>query len=293
MSVQSYLQDKSKVIDTYLESLFTQGEVPQQNLYHAAKYSLLAGGKRLRPALAIATAEAFGCDESKVLRTACAIEMIHTYSLIHDDLPCMDDDDFRRGKPTLHKVFPESHAVLAGDFLLTHAFHLVASDPHLSDSQKVSLISLLSSSAGDVGMIGGQIMDIEAEGKAVDLKTLETIHSNKTGAMITASIETGAIIAGIEDKYIKQLREFGQNIGLAFQVIDDILDVTSSQEELGKTSASDIINNKSTYVSLMGVDEARQKAQDLLISAKGILEELPLQTAYLNDIADYVVSRSH
>jgi len=293
MNIEEYLKNKSTKIDHHLNTLITEEDIPQRSLYKAARYSLLAGGKRLRPVLAMATADAFGCPEEKAIDAACALEMIHTYSLIHDDLPCMDDDDLRRGKPTLHKAFPESHAVLAGDYLLTHSFEVIASDKFLSDLQKVNLIRLLASSAGGRGMIGGQIMDIEAEGTAIELSALEAIHSHKTGALIVASVEVGGIIAEVDAEQMDKLRQFGRDIGLAFQIIDDVLDVTATQENLGKTSASDLANNKSTYVSLMGIACAREKAEKLLLSAKKAISELPLQTSYLSDLADYVINRKH
>lgn len=291
-NIKNYLKEKIHTIDEHLSKLVSASDLPQDNLFRAAKYSLMAGGKRIRPILAIATAESFGCEASKVVNAACSLELVHTYSLIHDDLPSMDNDDLRRGKPTLHKVYPEAHAILAGDYLLTYAFEVIATDPHLTESQKVRLITTLSQSAGGSGMIGGQIMDIEAENKSVDIEELKCIHKNKTGAMITASVVFGGIIAQISDQHLDTLKKYGQEIGLAFQIIDDVLDVTQSEEVLGKTAGSDITNNKSTYVTLMGLEQAHATAHSLLHSAEERLASLPLNNRALTNLSHYIVKRS-
>lgn len=291
MDATTYLQEKGQIVQDRLTSLVKEKGLPQDSLYRAAKYSLMAGGKRLRPILAIATAESFGCESQKTLNAACALELIHTYSLIHDDLPCMDDDDLRRGKPTLHKVYPEAHAILAGDYLLTFAFEVIATDPGLTDSQKVKLITTLSQNAGGQGMIGGQVMDIEAEDREVKVEELQCIHRNKTGAMITASVIFGGIIAGVNEQQLETLKLYGEDIGLAFQIIDDVLDVTQPEEVLGKTAGSDIANNKSTYVSLMGLEQAHATAHSLLSSAQERLGILPLKSSILQDLSAYIVNR--
>lgn len=291
MDVNTYLQEKGQTVHNHLTKLVEEKGLPQDSLYRAAKYSLMAGGKRLRPILAIATAESFGCETQKILNAACALELIHTYSLIHDDLPCMDDDDLRRGKPTLHKVYPEAHAILAGDYLLTYAFEVIATDEALTDAQKVKLITTLSQNAGGQGMIGGQVMDIEAEDRQIPVEELQCIHRNKTGAMITASVIFGGIVAGVTEQQLETLKLYGGDIGLAFQIIDDVLDVTQSEEVLGKTAGSDIANKKSTYVSLMGLEQAHATAHSLLRSAQERLKSLPITSTTLDDLSSYIVNR--
>lgn len=278
------IQDKCKLVETRLDQLVAEKNVPYNNLLGAARYSLLAGGKRLRPILTLATAETLGCNLENALDPACALEMIHTYSLIHDDLPCMDDDDFRRGKPSLHKAFPEGHAVLAGDFLLTFAFEVVAHAPFLSSEQKVELIHLLAKNSGAEGMIGGQVMDIESEGKTITFEFLREIHARKTGALITAAIECGGIVAKASAEHREILRQFGHEIGLAFQIIDDILDVTSNKN-------SDIKNRKATYVTLLGLEKASALADIHYQAALEKLEKLPYNTSILSGLAEFVVQK--
>lgn len=289
--LEKYLTSRCTMIEQQLSKIVPEQNVPYQVLFQAARYSLLGGGKRLRPILALATVESLGGDVEKALSAVCTLEMVHTYSLIHDDLPCMDDDDFRRGKPSLHRAFPEGQAVLAGDFLLTHAFAVLAHDPHLTDAQKVQLIGILSKRAGGDGMIGGQVMDLESEGRQIDLDRLRQIHMCKTGAMITASIEFGGVLAKATDKQMALLRHFGQEIGLAFQIVDDVLDITASKEKHGKSTASDIANDKATYVSLMGIEQARKMAKELMHSAKNTLSQLSTDTDLLADLAQLIVNR--
>lgn len=291
IEIEQYLKIKAKTINEYLDKLIPFSDSPEEVLYQAARYSLLGGGKRVRPILAIATAESFNIPEESIIHVASALELVHTYSLIHDDLPCMDDDDFRRGQPTLHKVFPESHAVLAGDFLLTKAFEILAIAPNLSDNKKVRLIELLAKSSGAKGMIGGQILDIDSEGKNIDIETLNHIHLNKTGALIAASLEFGGIVADVSPLEQTILSKFGLKIGLLFQIIDDILDVCGSQEQIGKTINSDLANEKVTYVSLIGIENAKIKAQELLKEAKSLLLDLNFETTLLSQIADFIFSR--
>jgi geranylgeranyl diphosphate synthase type II len=293
VDITKYLIDTSELIEEHLNRLVPEKEVPYRSLLRAARYALLGGGKRLRPILTIATTEAFkGCLDAAIA-PACALEMIHTYSLIHDDLPCMDNDDFRRGKPSLHKAFPEGHAVLAGDFLLTHAFAVLAEAPGLSAEQKVSLVTILGKSAGGEGMIAGQILDIEAVGTEVDLDALQLIHQKKTGEMIVASVEFGGIISHATYEQMEILRKFGQEIGLAFQIVDDILDVTASQEKHGKAVASDVINDKSTYVTLLGLQKSQALAEKLFQSAIKRLDQLPINGALLTNLARLFVNRTH
>lgn len=293
MSITSYLEENSRLIDAALDRLIPEQETPYRELFHSARYSLLAGGKRLRPTLTLAATEMLGGDMEAAIVPACALEMIHTYSLIHDDLPCMDDDDFRRGKPSLHKVVSEGQAVLTGDFLLTHAFSVLAKAPRLSAEQKVRLIEILSRNAGGEGMIAGQVMDLKAEGVCVNLDTLQLIHTKKTGALIAASLEFGGVVSHASERQMEALQQFGQEIGLAFQIIDDILDVTSSQEKHGCAVASDVANAKATYVSLLGLDQSKLLGQALLQSAIDKLNRLPDNAQRLGDLARYIVNRTY
>lgn len=291
IDISHYLKDKSQIIEEHLDKLIPEKKVPYNLLFQAARYSLIGGGKRIRPLLALVTAETLGCSPLHGLSAVCALEMIHTYSLIHDDLPCMDDDDYRRGKPSLHKKFPEGHAVLTGDFLLTLAFDVLANDDSLSPQQRLGLIQTLSKHAGGEGMIAGQVLDLASEGKNINLETLQLIHRNKTGAMIAASIQFGAIIAGASQEFMGILYSFGEDIGLAFQIVDDILDVTASQKH-GKYIASDVVNNKATYVTLLGLDKSQQLASDLLNTALNKLKALPVDATLLTKFAQLIVNRS-
>lgn len=278
------LSHYSAQIEEKLSQLLPEQNVPYCSLLTAARYSVLGGGKRLRPLLLLATATTLGAPLSHSLQPACALELIHTYSLIHDDLPCMDDDAFRRGKPSLHKAFPEGHAVLTGDFLLTYAFDLLANDPHLTPLQKIQLISTVSRHGGAAGMIGGQVMDIESEGKQLDLASLQAIHSYKTGALLTAAIECGGIVANLQEDKRPILTRFGEKIGLAFQIIDDILDANDS---------SDSTHEKATYVSLKGIPQSRQFAEELLNAALNELKKLNVDASLLQELAHLMVHRTH
>lgn len=292
---KEFLDEKLETINSALKKI-TDSWLAKNNLqksiYEAATYSLLAGGKRLRPLFLIASGISLGCQEISLTSTACALEFIHTYSLIHDDLPSMDNDDLRRGKPTLHKIFPESHAILAGDFLLTKSFELISNDIHLNDHQKIKLIGLISKAIGDEGMIGGQILDIESENKRSSVEEITNIHLLKTGALITASIVSGAIIGNKSDEEIQKLTKFGNTIGLAFQIIDDILDVTKDSSTLGKSACSDIKNNKSTYVSTVGLEASQLKADHLFFQSKEILRSLNLLDSPLFILAKRCIERN-
>lgn len=292
MHFKEYLQQKSLLIENHLETLILEQNVPYQQLFTAARYSLLAGGKRLRPILLLASIEALKGESENALSIAAAIEMVHTYSLIHDDLPCMDDDDFRRGKPSLHKAFSEAHAVLTGDFLLSHAFEIIADEHRLNADQKVSLIALLAKSCGGSGMIAGQVMDIEAEGKSIDQETLQSIHKHKTGALITASVKMGGIVAHATAEEMDALELYGNAIGLAFQIVDDILDVSASIQKHGKTISSDVANNKTTYVTLLGINKAQELANQLVCSAKQHLQPFDSSAKHLCGLADYIIARN-
>ena len=254
-------------------------------LHSAARYSLLGGGKRIRPLIVLATTQVLKGDPELALHPACAIEMVHAYSLIHDDLPSMDNDDFRRGKPTLHKVYPESHAILTGDFLLNFAFEVLATSPGLSSDQKLELITTLSRAGGAEGMIGGQIMDLDATGE-LSLTHLQQIHERKTSALLESCFAFGAIIAHANKEERATLQLFGKEIGLIFQIIDDILDVT---ESIG----SDKKNNKTTYATLLGIEEARSLAENLHRSALKRLTSLPYDTTLLSTLANTLINRRH
>lgn len=292
LCIDDYIAAKSRAIESCLESLVEKGTTPYQSLIDAARYSLLGSGKRLRPILAVASAEAMGCAIDRVLPAACALEMVHTYSLIHDDLPCMDNDDLRRGKPTVHKAYSEAHAVLAGDFLLTKAFEVISTAASLSDAVKVKLITILAQKAGAEGMIGGQVMDMESESKKLDELSLRRVHALKTGAMISASIEFGAVIAEADEEMRKRLRSFGEHLGLAFQIVDDVLDVTSTEACLGKPIYSDITNDKSTYVSILGVEQAKSAAWDHYQQAMHALDGLTDDFDVLRQLAALVINRN-
>jgi geranylgeranyl diphosphate synthase, type II len=260
-------------------------------LKDAMNYSLEAGGKRIRPLLLFATLHAFGLNPKIGLCPAAAIEMIHTYSLIHDDLPSMDNDDLRRGKPTNHIVFGSANAILAGDALLTYSFQLIADAKEISPEAKVSLIQQLSKAAGAEGMVGGQVADMSGEGKNLTLKELEYIHVHKTGKMLTYSVMAGAILAGASDKMKEHLYLFSSHLGLAFQIRDDILDLEGDQDLIGKPIGSDEANQKSTYPSLLGIDGARNALNEHIYLAKKELKETGLQTLILEEITDLVANR--
>lgn len=278
-------------IEQQLDKLIPETSYPYKALFQAARYSLLSGGKRLRPLLALATTQVMQGNLDVALIPACALELVHTYSLIHDDLPCMDDDDFRRGKPTLHKVVSEGQAVLAGDYLLTYAFETIVQAPGLSAEQRLKLIALLGEASGGHGMIAGQVMDLNATNQQVDLQVLRLIHRKKTGAIITASVLFGGIIANATDENLTLLRQFGEEIGLAFQIVDDILDVTMSEQKHGRAVASDVVNAKSTYVALLGLDQAKKTAHEHLQAALRALDSLPNDTQLLKALANQLVCR--
>ncbi len=270
-------------IEKTLDQLVSEKpQTSQALLYRAARYSLLSSAKRLRPLLMLATTEALGGAVQHALIPSCALELIHTYSLIHDDLPCMDNDDLRRGRPTLHKVYPEGHALLTGDFLLTYAFEVLATSPHLADGQKVALTTVFAKGAGDEGMIGGQLIDLDlaVTGNVPSWELLCEMHNKKTSALLAVALESGAIIANASTAIRGSLKEIGQMLGLAFQIVDDILDITGTEQELGKPVGSDIRNAKITAVSLLGLDEARLLAQSLLTSAESRLDQLCTSNDY-------------
>lgn len=288
----NFLQEQKQCIDEMLNEQIKVLDTPDR-LKEAMLYSVQAGGKRIRPILLLATMEAFGCDSGPGLPVACAIEMVHTYSLIHDDLPAMDDDDLRRGQPTNHKVFGEAMAVLAGDALLTFSFEVIAKidDSQVSGQRKARLVTGLAMAAGAEGMVGGQSADLQAEGQTLSLDELEDIHLHKTGKLLSFAVEAGAILAGASPKHILQLRDFSRNLGLAFQIRDDILDVEGNPDQMGKTPGSDTNKQKSTYPQLLTVDGAKQKCIDHVDQAKKSLQGIGLDRRLLEQIADYIIMR--
>lgn len=293
-TVNSYLKRRAVEVNEWLDRLVPSEATPPEKIHRAMRYSLLAGGKRLRPALVLAAGEALGADTDDLMSAAGAIEMIHTYSLIHDDLPAMDDDDLRRGRPTCHKKFGEAVAILAGDALLTQAFRVLAADSPSRDAERqVRVIREIATAAGTVdALIGGQVADIESEGKAVDASMLEYIHRSKTGAMITASVVVGGIIAGAVEDQIDKLRAYGERIGLAFQIADDILDVTSTSEQLGKTPGKDLAASKATYPAVHGIAASEARARELVGEAVEIVSSLGADTQILQEIARFIIARS-
>ncbi len=291
--LQVYLTERRGLVDAALERHLPSEAAPPLTIHRAMRYSVMAGGKRLRPILVIAGAEAVGGAATMVMPTACALEMIHTYSLIHDDLPAMDDDDYRRGRLTNHKVFGDAIAILAGDALLTLAFRLIADNADLVSDPRVirDVVAEIADAAGTVGMVGGQVVDIESEGKAISAETLEYIHRHKTAALIRASLRVGARLAGGDAKAVAAITEAGSDLGLAFQIVDDILDVEGSLEELGKTAGSDERKQKATYPGIHGREASRRQAKMLIDRAKERLGVFGQRSAPLLALADYVVER--
>lgn len=295
MTIKEQLATRATEVESFLEQCMQDRGVPA-NLLASMKYSLLAGGKRLRPVLTLSWAEMLGGDREAVMTFAASLECIHTYSLIHDDLPAMDDDDLRRGKPSNHKQFDEATAILAGDGLLTEAFGLMSAASivkGLPANQVLRAIYALATAAGAGGMVGGQAVDMQFTGReGVPLEELREMHAMKTGALITAACECGAILAGASEKDIENAREFGKSIGVAFQIVDDVLDVISDTETLGKPAGSDEEMGKSTYPSLIGLDESKKLASDYIDGAVGRLEGYGgKEQAFLTELARYIVDR--
>ena len=285
MTAVEFLQAKALRTETALAKHVDGWEGVPASLLEAVRYSLFAGGKRLRPALALGAAEVVSGDDSVALPVACALEMIHTYSLIHDDLPAMDDDDLRRGKPTCHKVYGEATAILAGDALLTMAFDTAA------ETGSTAIIRELARAAGAGGMVGGQQMDLDGEGKQLDLEALRRIHRAKTGALIQVSLRCGAMAAGATNAQIEALADYGKHLGLAFQITDDILDVVGAEAVIGKPVGSDESRDKSTYPALLGLDESRRLAGEAVASALAALEVFGEEAENLRNLARFVVDR--
>lgn len=293
--LELYISERCELIDSRLiMAMPDENELPF-SLHKSMRYSTFAGGKRLRPVLLLAACEAVGGDISTALPAACAMEMIHTYSLIHDDLPAMDNDDFRRGNPTNHKVFGDAVAILAGDALLTQAFILLSSPFYSSNvphNRILDVIHEIAYAAGSRGMVGGQVVDMESEGRHdVDLPTVQYIHTHKTGALIKASVKSGAILGGGDERQISSLNRYGEAIGLAFQIADDILDVVGTTDQLGKDAGSDQARGKATYPSVIGLNESRRTAAEFIEIALESISEFDEKADPLREIAKYILNR--
>jgi geranylgeranyl diphosphate synthase type II len=289
----AYITMLKEKVDSALDAYFPQSGEIFQRLNDAMRYSLFAGGKRLRPILCIAGAEAVGGDKTTVMPIACALELIHTYSLIHDDLPCMDNDDLRRGKPTNHIAFDEATAILSGDSLLTEAFNLLSLDMDIDSSKQLQIIRIIANAAGARGMVGGQMADIVSEGKAGDIKTLEFIHRHKTACLLSASVEAGGVACRGNREQISALRKYGNNIGLAFQAMDDILDVIGDVKKLSKEPGVDQQSGKLTYPSLIGLEHTKKMIQTLINTAKKDISPLGDNARLLISLADYIITRDN
>jgi len=291
--LQAYLRDRQKIVEEALQRYLPDEDSIPQELNTAVHYSVFAGGKRIRPILCLAALEACGGDMAPAMPVACALELIHTYSLIHDDLPAMDNDDFRRGKPTNHKVFGEAVAILAGDALLTEAFVLLsrAEKVRLVAERRLAVIQEIASAAGIAGMVGGQALDIRAEKIEPDLTGLTDIHHRKTGALIVAAVKCGAILAGANDDKIQALGLYGSHIGIAFQIADDILNVEGDSQLMGKKTGSDAALGKVTYPSLLGLDAAKVKLAEHIEAAEASIASFDSRALPLRVIARYIMER--
>jgi geranylgeranyl pyrophosphate synthase len=282
----------ARIIDECLENLVPTAHTEPKKLHEAIRWSLFAGGKRFRPALCLAVGKAFGAETEKLLRASAAIELIHTYSLVHDDLPAMDDDDLRRGRETCHVKFDEATAILAGDVLQTLAFQTIAEDKNLSTEIRVKLIAELAKAAGTpFGMVAGQQLDLEAEGKTISIEQLERIHRSKTGAIILFSAKAGAIIAGADENESNAITNYASHLGLLFQITDDLLDVTQTTEVLGKTAGKDMRAEKATYPAFYGLDKTSKLAERVHAAACKNLEKIERETMLLRAIADFILRR--
>lgn len=292
VNISEFFKLQGGRVEQWLDRLMPTVTESPASLHDAMRYSLLAGGKRLRPILTIAVGELFGAREENLLPVACSLEMIHTYSLIHDDLPAMDDDDLRRGLPTCHVKYGEALAILAGDALLTQAFITLATAGNLDSQTRVRLIEEISRAAGTrEALIGGQVLDLHYEGRPITGAQLEEIHRAKTGALIRVAVRAGAIVGGATPSELAALTVYGEKIGLAFQIADDLLDETATTAELGKTAGKDAATSKATYASLYGIPEARRMAQQVIGDAHRALEALTSDTACLAAIASFIVDR--
>lgn len=292
MNLREYLAEQQRLVDAELDRLVPPEAAVPSTIHRAMRYSLFAGGKRIRPVLCLAAARATGGEAPGMLPAACSLELIHTYSLIHDDLPSLDNDDYRRGKLTNHKVFGDAMAILAGDALLTFAFE-VLSRSAAPDDRKVKLIAELATASGTVGgMVGGQVADLEGEGKPPSAELLESIHRAKTGALLRASLRMGAIVAGASEAEYTALSTYGEHVGLAFQIVDDVLDVEASSETLGKTAGKDAQQHKITFPAVYGLAASKRMAEEQCALAHGALQPFGDRALRLHELADLIVHRS-
>lgn len=291
-NLTQYLADQKQLVEAALSDSISV--TYPEKIYESMRYSLMAGGKRLRPILCLASGDLAGGQVEQTLPTACALEMVHTMSLIHDDLPAMDNDDYRRGKLTNHKVFGEDMAILAGDALLAYAFQWIAERTRgVEPSAVLEVITRLGKAVAATGLVGGQVVDLESEGKAISIETLEFIHRHKTGALLEVSVVSGAILAGADAEMVDRLTHYARDIGLAFQIVDDILDLTATSEQLGKTAGKDLAAAKATYPSLWGLEVSRQKADQLILDAKHQLDPYGTAAEPLQALADFITRRSN
>jgi geranylgeranyl diphosphate synthase, type II len=291
MDTPLFFEEDRIAVDASLDRLMPAATAQPPSIHQAMRYSVFAGGKRIRPILCLETARIFDSNVAPAHYPACAIEFIHTYSLIHDDLPALDNDDLRRGKPTCHKQFGEAAAILAGDALLTLAFETIAATP-VDAARRVAMLAEISSAAGTVnGMVGGQVADLEAEGQRIGSQMLEYIHRSKTAALIRASISSGALCAGASPENVARLRNFGESLGLLFQVTDDILDVEESSAALGKTAGKDVAQQKATYPAVHGLERSHEIANELAAKAVAALSPFAERASRLREIANFLVQR--
>lgn len=295
MEFKAVLKEKASYIEKLLKEYMPKEEGYQKTIMEAMNYSLSAGGKRLRPILTLEACKSVGGDYKDAIPFAMAIEMIHTYSLIHDDLPALDNDDLRRGKKTNHIVFGEDMAILAGDALLNYAFEvmLLGSMNKENPNKYLNAMYEIASAAGINGMIGGQVVDVQSENKKISKEKLDYIHNNKTAAIMIGCMRAGAIIGNANDNELENITKYSKNIGLAFQIVDDILDIVGDESKLGKKVGSDIDNNKSTYPSLIGLEESKEEANRLIKEAKEALTQISNDTEFLSSLADYIVDREY
>jgi geranylgeranyl diphosphate synthase type II len=284
IDLKAFLEEKRQLVDSWLDRFLPPENEPPKVLHQAMRYSVFAGGKRIRPILALLSFEASGGVGESIFAPSCAMELVHTFSLVHDDLPCMDDDDLRRGKPTLHKLFGEGVAVLAGDALSALAFELLA-------SFGPEVLTTFTQALGPKGMLGGQVADLKSEGKKVSLLEVEEIHKMKTAALIAASLKIGALVAGAPEKKVEGFFRFGQKLGLAFQIVDDVLEATGNDEALGKVTGGDRRKEKATYPSVAGIEKSKEIARHLVQDAKKEIAFPDGNYAYLPLVADYIVER--
>ena len=290
-SFDALLKKSGDEFEEYFAKYFAHSDPDLVRVSDAMKYSALGGGKRIRPFIVTQVCEMLGADKASVMPLACALECVHTYSLIHDDLPCMDNDDFRRGKPTCHKVYGEEFALLAGDALLTYAFEIIADADKLSDKGKIQAVKYLSALAGIMGMVGGQTIDLESEEKNISIEKLEKLHRLKTGALLRCAALLGTLASDISGSELEKIEAYASKIGLAFQIADDILDVTADEKELGKPVGSDAQNKKVTYLSFMSIEEAKKYARELAEQAKESIRGFENNES-LSYLADYIVDRT-